>query len=571
LLLERAGSLLGRPQRWALAGLVVAGSLALQWFVTMATEPAVLAGLARRTFSWATGGYWTVGAGVTDVREFLAQYVERAPSYPVHVSRHPPALALIFTLGTALFSLLPGAAETVAGWLRPHSCLSWLRTDAPAPMVAGAALGMAVEVLAAMAAMLPLFVWVRRLAGERAAAWAVALYPLMPGFSMWVSQFDRGVALATPAVLYCCERWVAERRLRFAFLAGLSFSVATFVTFGAVPIALMAVIYTLLRGWQLRPGWSMDMLRAWVAAGLVALLGSTTIWAAAYGWAGLDVFALYRVVFASHLSIEFPFWPFVFWHPWDMLTMIGLPIGVVALLASWQRALPLGAAFTITLVMLSLAHVARAETGRVWMYFGPLGVAAAAVVCTGWPRRARAVLLALLGLQLAVQASVLRVLVDYGYMPESLPSAAIPPDAIAVDTRFGADGHIALLAYQLPTLERGREGHIVLFWQRMSERPIPTAYKGFVHVATDESDQTRVAQHDEMPMRSQFPTTCWQLGQVVRDEMPLRVASDAAPGAYPVFVGLYDYWTGQRPPTFASPPARQLHGSVLLPTMAVVR
>jgi len=571
LLLERRPGRLGRLRRWALVGLVLAVSLALQWFVTAATEPDVLAGLARRTFSWATGGYWTVGAGVTDVREFLAHYVERAPSYPVHVSRHPPALALVFTLGTWLFARWPGIAQPIADWLRPHSCLSWVSVDAPAPMMAGAALGMAVEIVTAMAVMIPLFAWVRRIADERTAAWAVVLYPLMPGFSLWVSQFDRGVALATPTILYCCERLAVERRLRFAFLAGLAFSAATFVTFGAAPIALMAATYTLARWWQLRNGLSNEAVRWLAGAGAMALIGSASIWLAVYAWAGLDPLALYRVVFDSHLGIEFPFWPFVFWHPWDMLTMIGLPVGMLALFAGWRHTLPLTAAFTTTLVVLSLAHVARAETGRVWLYFGPLGVAAAAWVWVNLSRPARAAVLALLALQLIVQSAVLRVLVDYGHTPESLPGAELPPDAIAVDTRFGADGHIALLAYQLQPLERGREGRIVLFWQRMSERPIAVPYKGFVHVAIDESDQVRVAQHDEMPMRSQFPTTCWQLGQVVRDEMPLYIAPDTPPGSYPVFVGLYDYWTGQRPPTFASPPARSLHGSVLLPTLAVVR
>ncbi len=571
-LLERAAFPLSRARKWALAALIVAGSLVLQWLVTLATEPDVLAGVARRTFSWSANGYWTVGAGVTDVREFLAQYVDRAPSYPVHVSRHPPALALVFTLGTWLFSLAPGVAEPIANWLRPHSCLSWISVDAPAPMMAGAVFGMAVEVFTAMAVMIPLYALVRRLADARAASWAVALYPLMPGFSMWVSQFDRGVALATPTILYFCERLVAEHRLRFAFLAGLAFSVATFVTFGAVPIALMAAIYALSRWWQLRANTSLiQSVRFFAVALALALVGSSAIWLAVYVWAGLDLFALYRVVFDSHLGIAFPFWPFVFWHPWDMLTMIGLPIGALAMFAGWRRALPLTAAFALTLLALSLAHVARAETGRVWLYFGPLGVAAASVVWVSLSRSARAALLLLLALQLVIQTAVLRVMVDYGYMPEFVPNTEVPPDAVAVDTRFGADGHIALLAYQLPPLERGREGRIVLFWQRMSDQPIAVAYKGFVHVATDESDQTRIAQHDEMPMRSQFPTTCWQQGQVVRDEMPLYVSPEVLPGAYPVFVGLYDYWTGQRPPTFASPPARQLHGSVLLPTPALVR
>jgi hypothetical protein len=56
----------------------------------------------------------------------------------------------------------------------------------------------------------------------------------------------------------------------------------------------------------------------------------------------------------------------------------------------------------------------------------------------------------------------------------------------------------------------------------------------------------------------------------VADVMPLVVSADARPGDYFVFVGLYDPLTERRPPTFASPPAQQLHGSVLLPTRARV-
>jgi hypothetical protein len=79
-----------------------------------------------------------------------------------------------------------------------------------------------------------------------------------------------------------------------------------------------------------------------------------------------------------------------------------------------------------------------------------------------------------------------------------------------------------------------------------------------------------VAQHDEMPVRSLYPTTCWAKGQIVEYRQRLPVNADAKAGDYPIFVGLYDPLTNQRPPTFASEPAQQMHGSVLLPTKATV-
>jgi hypothetical protein len=45
---------------------------------------------------------------------------------------------------------------------------------------------------------------------------------------------------------------------------------------------------------------------------------------------------------------------------------------------------------------------------------------------------------------------------------------------------------------------------------------------------------------------------------------------DAKPGQYPIFVGLYDPAKNERPPTFASAPAKQMYGSVLLPDPATV-
>jgi len=588
LILNRAadGGLGWRQTKRAAAGLVVIGGLLLQLVITAATEPDPLVGLARRTYSWATGGYWTVGAQVTDVRDFIGAYAERAPLYPVHQARHPPGLSLIFTFGTRLFELIPNLAAPIAAWLRPHSCLGLVNVNVADPVMASAMFGALVEIMLAMLPVVPLSALVARLAGQRAALWAALLYPLMPGFGMWVSQFDRGVALAAALALYFCERLISERRLRFALFAGLTLSVATFATFGAVPIALMAAIYVLVRwmetnsapratavqGGELRGSASLRIAIAFLARStMIAAIGAASVWAVAWAWAGLDPIRLYHVVFDSHLGIPFPFWPFVFWHPWDVLTMIGLPLAMIAMFAGWRKAAALSAAFVVTLLALSLAHVARGETGRVWMYFGPAAVGAAGIVLANVSRRTQAVIVGVLAMQLIVQSAVLRVMVDYGIVPESLPSADVPADAVHVDARFGASGQIALLAYSLDPLEPGREGQITLFWQRMSEHHVDVAYKVFVHVAVDEADQDRIAQHDEMPMRSQFPTTCWQRGQIVADTMPLAVSAGALPGRYPVFVGLYDPFTGQRPPTFASPPAQQMHGSVLLPTRAVVQ
>jgi hypothetical protein len=556
--------------RVALIAMVIIGGLALQLAVVAATNADPIAEIIRRTYAWKTGGYWTVGAPVTNLIDFIGKYAERAPLYPVHESRHPPGLSLIFTMGTRLFEFVPFIAAPIANWLRPMSCQSLVWVNAPAPQMASGLFGAIAEIALAYAPIIPLYALVKRLAGERAAAWSAVLYALTPGFTQWVTQFDRGVALATAMSLYFAERFIAERKLRHALFVGLTLSVATFMTFGAAPIALIVAVYALVRWLQSRSASKLKADLGFLAGGIgLAIAGLASVWVIAYVFTGLNPITLYNVVFDSHLGIEFPFWPFVFWHPWDMLTMIGLPVAMIVIFAGWRRATALSAAFVIPLLTLSFAHVARGETGRVWLYFTPIAVGATAIVIEKWPRAAQMSVVALLGLHLVVQGALFRTH-EYGYWPDSLPQAAVPADATTVDTRFGASGQIALLAYRITPLKPGEEGAITLWWQRMSDEPLDTAYKSFIHVAEDESDQGRVAQHDEMPVRSLYPTTCWAKGQIVEDRHVLRTESNAQAGDYPIFVGLYDPLTNTRPPTFASEPAKQMHGSVLLPTKATV-
>ena len=570
-----AGALwLGQRSRisWgAVMAFVIVGGLLLQVVLTLPSEPDPLVGIARRTYAVFTGGYFSVGAPVVDVPDFLAKYAERAASYPVHQARHPPGLSLIFWLGAQLFVAWPRLAEPVANLLRSQSCLSWLSVNLPANQMAAGLFGIVVEIILAMVAIVPLAALVRRLAGMRAALWSVLLYPLIPGFGMWVSQFDRGLALIMSTALWLTERWVSERRARFAFLLGLTLSVGTFLSFGMAPVVLTAAIYAIVRIWQMRPVQSLvSWLRPIMMALSLALVGLSTVWLGMWLIFRLDPVALYHAVFTSHLGIPFPFWPFVLWHPWDPLTFIGLPLVMLALTLGWRKAAPLSAAFAITLAVLSLAHVARGETGRVWMFFAPAVVGAAAIVLVERTRRAQAVLVGLLAMQTLVMGLVLRVLGDYGYMPDQMPISTVPNSATKVDTRFGANGHITLLAYEVGPLYAGQRSNIVLYWQRMSDEAIDPAYRAFIHIAEDESDQKRIGQDDRMPVDWKYPTTCWQQHQVIADIHPLEVPLNALPGDYPIFVGFDDPVVGQRPPTFASLPAKQMHGSVLLPTKAVV-
>ncbi|MFQ5578921.1 MAG: hypothetical protein ACE5G8_18235, partial [Anaerolineae bacterium] len=59
--------------------------------------------------------------------------------------------------------------------------------------------------------------------------------------------------------------------------------------------------------------------------------------------------------------------------------------------------------------------------------------------------------------------------------------------------------------------------------------------------AQDEAGQT-VTQIDHRPLRSVYPTTLWQPGQIIRETGPL----DLPPGVYRLRVGMYRLETGER-------------------------
>jgi hypothetical protein len=564
---------LTKAQRGALAALAIIGGLAIQWSVTRVTEPDPLVGIVWRTYAIKSSGYWTVGAQVQDVARFIGEYPQNAPEYPVHESRHPPGLSLIYWAGAQLFKLVPDLANTVANWLRPYSCLSDVSTTVAANQMAAGAFGILVEILLAMLPVLPIYVLVKRLAGAQAAVLAVLLYPLTPGYGIWVAQLDRGFALATATTLLLCEDIVTKNSNRYALLAGFVLSIATFASFGSVPIAMIAGIYSLVRIAQTQRLADLRQFRAWrrrIVQVLLVVAGALSVWGLAFVLFGLNPIELYKVVFSSHLSIDFPYWPFVVWHPWDIITFIGLPVVAITAFAGWKKATPFAAAFCLTLFILSILHVARGETGRVWLFFTPAAVAAAAIVIAHRRQAEQAVVIGLLAIQLVVMAGVLRVLNDYGITPAAMPSATVPSDATRIDTRFGASGQIALLGYKIPELRAGTYQTMTLYWQRMSPEPIDVAYKVFIHVADDERDQERVASNDTAPVDWLYPTTCWQPNQIVEDIHPLEIPVDAVPGQYPVFVGMYDPRNKARPPTFASPPTKQMYGSLLLPQPATI-
>lgn len=86
--------------------------------------------------------------------------------------------------------------------------------------------------------------------------------------------------------------------------------------------------------------------------------------------------------------------------------------------------------------------------------------------------------------------------------------------------------------------------HFTLHWQALV-RPAGD-YTRFAHVIGPGG--ALITQQDQPPLAGFYPTSAWQPGYTVRDEVELQVPPTAPPGTYQILVGFYEPQTGQRLP-----------------------
>ncbi|MCX7841204.1 MAG: hypothetical protein N2559_17335 [Anaerolineae bacterium] len=77
----------------------------------------------------------------------------------------------------------------------------------------------------------------------------------------------------------------------------------------------------------------------------------------------------------------------------------------------------------------------------------------------------------------------------------------------------------------------------MLYWQSIAK--IEKDYTVFVHLI-DSQGNIR-AQRDMQPRAGAYPTSIWDVGEIVRDEYVLDLPSGLAPGEYRLVIGLYEY------------------------------
>ena len=133
-----------------------------------------------------------------------------------------------------------------------------------------------------------------------------------------------------------------------------------------------------------------------------------------------------------------------------------------------------------------------------------------------------------------------------------------------LDAQIGAG--VRLLGYDLAPAKAapGDTATLTLYWEALGA--METNYTVFTHLLTPEGGLA--AGKDSPPLNGDAPTMSWLKGEFLADRYELTIPADAAPGTYPVEVGMYDPATGQRLPVTLDG-APQPGDRVLLSTISV--
>ncbi len=387
-----------RGLAWSVAVTLCAGAWCLQaalWSVT----PESVSQLAAIQLSDVSTGYLSEAWRIDDLGDYLREYARDMPRKPEHVATHPPGAVLFFYAVRGLAEAVPAleraaliAGSTAVGLSIPELAVEVSRF--PTVQWQGdrglATAMLASWILGAAGALMPLVIFAAlrgQLGDERALAGA-ALLALMPSMLLFFPVLDQLVALLSALMLAALA--ATQRHQAWSGGAGLICAAALFVSLGALALVALGGVFLLLRaarqvGQSADASWSESYSVFAPAlifgAGLLAGLG-------AWYLIGVDAAGVFSEGLGAHSSLTGRA-SFRSYHIWVWLNLVefavflGLPLAALvvtsaprmlhALRATSSQALPayLGASALIVLLLLDLSGTVKAETGRIWLFFGP--------------------------------------------------------------------------------------------------------------------------------------------------------------------------------------------------------
>jgi hypothetical protein len=99
-----------------------------------------------------------------------------------------------------------------------------------------------------------------------------------------------------------------------------------------------------------------------------------------------------------------------------------------------------------------------------------------------------------------------------------------------------------LKGYDFSEDPKSRTVQLTLYWESLASTT--TNFTTFVHIQ-DEHGQI-IAQKDAPPASGTYPTSVWEIGEVIKDDFVVPTPPGFSAGDYRLLVGMYEFTTGQR-------------------------
>lgn len=126
-----------------------------------------------------------------------------------------------------------------------------------------------------------------------------------------------------------------------------------------------------------------------------------------------------------------------------------------------------------------------------------------------------------------------------------------PAPQFSINQPLGEPVALTLLGYDLT--EQGGQSikgsainnrplTLTLYWR--AQAPLAIDYTTFVHIRNSAGEN--IAQKDQPPVNGIYPTSLWEPGETIADEITVPLPEKLPPGMYSLVVGMYDYHTLQR-------------------------
>jgi hypothetical protein len=251
----------------------------------------------------------------------------------------------------------------------------------------------------------------------------------------------------------------------------------------------------------------------------------------------------------QHLGYENerPYLPWVFLHPYELMMFTGFPVALLALAGAarsiralrvfdWRRVDVVSVSLVVTLIVLAVSGTARGETGRVWLFFAPFILLAAA-------HQLRSAGLGGIRLVTVTQAATLITLVGFLRVmdTELKPPPDMPPppneqasyEMLAAPATFASS--VTLVGESAVIRADGID--LTLAW-RADHQVAKPYYLSALIVGPDGQPVGRAI--NWQPFDTRYPLTCWKPGQLVVETRHLPLGRNIPAGDYWISLSAFD-------------------------------